>query len=568
MELRAVDPTILKPNPKNPRHSAAGDHPDEQFVANIKTVGILQPPLVKETDKYLEIIAGHRRVRAAIAAGLTEIFVLIKPPDDSNDTLCAVSENVVRANLNPVDQWRAIESLSSDHWTDDAIGAALALPVRMIKKLRLLAHLYPPMLDHLAKGDMPTEAQLRHITGANNQEQASVWKKHKPKKGGTAVDWYSISTALQKRRLYAEHAKFGPDEEQAFGITWLDDLFAPGDKDTRYTTDAEAFLAAQTAWLEANLPKNGLILTVDEYGAPKLPPKAERTWSAPKRGDTIGFYINFRDGSVEDIVFRLPKTDAKSDTTKTKHTAADATEETAEHPKKPRAEITSKGQEMIGEFRTAALSKAILENEIDDSTLLALLVIAFTANNVDIKSNDYTRGAQRTVLQKLTEGGHLSQDLTLVRQSARDLLAATLSCRTNYNSSGIAARFAGDAIGADAHLPNMATEEFLPCLSKAALERAASTIGVLPRHRAKETRAAVISEAGKTHFVLPAATFAPTANEIETQKTEAARHFRPEYQDDEIDNPNDNNTATDPSLQKGDETLEEDETSPQYDDIE
>ncbi len=151
MELHTVNPRTLKFNPNNPRRASAGDDADQQFVANIKAVGIIQPPLVREIDGHLEIVAGERRVRAAIAAAFSEILVLVKGPDDGGDALRAVSENVVRANLGPVDQWRAIESLSSDHWTDDAIGAALALPVRTIKKLRLLAHiprLSRPSRDH------------------------------------------------------------------------------------------------------------------------------------------------------------------------------------------------------------------------------------------------------------------------------------------------------------------------------------------------------------------------------------------------------------------------------------
>lgn len=510
MELRTVDPRRLTPNPNNPRHISAGDHADEQFVANIKAVGIIQPPLIKEKDDRLEIIAGHRRIHAAIAAGFSEILVLVKDPDDAGDILRAVSENVVRANLGPVDQWRAIEALSSDNWTEDAIGAALALPVRIIKKLRLLAHIHPAMLDHIAKGDMPNEAHLRVIAAAGAQEQASVWKKHKPKKGDPNVHWHIVANALQKRQLYAKVAKFGRDEEQAFGLVWEEDLFSPADEDARYTTNVEAFFAAQHAWLESNLPKNGVVLAVDDYGREKLPPKAERVWSAPKRGDSIGFYIDPRSGSVEQIAFRVPKPEPK----KGKSESIDSDDETFAPPAKTRPDITKKGMDMIGDFRTDALSKALLENAIDDGALLGLLILACTASNVEIKTGEFSRAKQRAILQRITEGGHLTQDLAILRQAAREILAAALTCRTNYNSSGIAARFAGDAIGADAHLPNMATEDFLSCLSKPAIERAASAIGVTPRQKAKDTRAALIAQVGQAPYVLPDAVFAPNEREL------------------------------------------------------
>jgi len=54
MELRTVDPRSLKINLDNPRRTGAGEHPDAQMVANIKAVGILEPPVVREKGTKLE----------------------------------------------------------------------------------------------------------------------------------------------------------------------------------------------------------------------------------------------------------------------------------------------------------------------------------------------------------------------------------------------------------------------------------------------------------------------------------------------------------------------------------
>ena len=235
MELRNVDPRTLKPNPANPRRSAAGEHPDAQMVANIRAVGIVHPPLVREDGKALVIVAGHHRVRAAIAAGLPEILVLVHDADDGADAVRALSENVVRAQMGPIDQWRAIEALVSADWSEDAIATALALPVRTLRKLRLLAQILPAMLDQMARGDMPSEGWLRAIAAASPDEQAAVWKKHKPRKGQAAA-WHEIARALSKRTLPATAAKFDDELAQAYGITWTDDLLSPGDQDARTTT--------------------------------------------------------------------------------------------------------------------------------------------------------------------------------------------------------------------------------------------------------------------------------------------------------------------------------------------
>lgn len=527
MELRTVDPRCLKPNPNNPRRTPAGPHADEQLTANIKDIGIIQPPVVREDQDDLVIVAGERRTKCSIAAGLSEILVLVIDQSDAADGVLALSENVVRAPLSPVDQWRAIEALSSDQWTDEAIGSALALPVRTIKKLRLLAHIHPAMLDYIAKGDMPKEEHLRTISAAGADEQASVWKKYKPKKGQTNVSWWEVAHALEKRRIYAKVAKFGPDEEQAFGIHWEEDLFAQGDDDTRYTTNVEGFFAAQAAWMEATLPKNGVVLPTDDYGNQKLPPKAERVWGQAKKSDAIGRSVNPRSGEIDEVIFRMPKPEPKKNKAVDQ---ADEIDETPVTPAKSRPEITQKGMAIIGDLRTEALSTALLENQFDDITLLGVLLLAFNAGNVEIKTGDYTRDKRQALFQRITEGGRLTQDIATLRATARETLALILSCRAGYNTSGLAARFAGDAIGADAHLPNMAKEEILSCLSKAGIERAAASLGVPPKPRAKDTRAALIEQVGEGTFVLPEASFAPKQDELSAHQAPVAS-----YDDDESD---------------------------------
>ena len=100
--------------------------------------------------------------------------------------------------------------------------------------------------------------ELRTIASAPREDQAAAWKKLKPKKGEGAV-WWQISQALEKTRFFAKDAKFGEDERAAFAIVWQEDLFAEGDEDNRFTVDGEAFASAQRAWLDANMPKNGVL---------------------------------------------------------------------------------------------------------------------------------------------------------------------------------------------------------------------------------------------------------------------------------------------------------------------
>ena len=513
MELRRVDPVTLKINPRNPRKIQPGEMSDAALAASINEIGILQPPVASEEAGALTLVFGERRVRTAIKLGLPEIGVLVKDPDDK-DHMRAVSENVVRAAMSTVDLWRSIESLASEGWTEEAIASAFAIPARQVRKLRLLASVHPAILDQIGAGDMPKEQELRTIASASREDQESVWKKNKPKKGAGTV-WWQIAQALNKTRFYAKDAKFGEDERAAFGIVWQEDLFGEGDEDNRFTVDGEAFVAAQRAWLDAHMPKNGVLLDVDDYGREKLPPKAQRTWTKPKKGDQIGFTIHPRDGTIHEVVFRI----SEPEVPKGKDRGEEATA-----PKKTRPEITSKGTEIIGALRTEALVKSLDVNPCDDVRLIGLLTLALDANNVTIQTDDYKRPERNSLVQSITEGGELIEDAERLRVVARQMLASVLSCTPGRGDSGLVARIAGSALGADAHIGNMATEEFLSCLSKAGIEKVGSSLSVLPRPRVKDTRAEVIKQAAGATYVHPAARFALTDAEIALH-AEAPRRY-------------------------------------------
>ncbi|TCU14642.1 hypothetical protein EV132_1088 [Rhizobium sullae] len=111
-------------------------------------------------------------------------------------------------------------------WTEESIAAALVLSVRQIRRLRLLANVFPAMLEDMARGDLPSEQQLRTIAAASHNEQAEVWKKYKPKKQEKA-SWWEVARALTNTRMLAKDASFGDDLRQAYGIVWQEGLFAP-----------------------------------------------------------------------------------------------------------------------------------------------------------------------------------------------------------------------------------------------------------------------------------------------------------------------------------------------------
>ncbi|RUW17170.1 plasmid partitioning protein, partial [Mesorhizobium sp. M1A.F.Ca.IN.020.06.1.1] len=512
MHLITVDPRALKENPDKARRSKSSPQADALLLATIRAVGIVQPPVVApDTDggNGYVIDAGHRRVKQAIAAGLEEIAVLVLERAEDGGAMRSLAETLAHEQLNPVDQWRAIERLVALGWTEEAIAVALALPVRKIRKLRLLANVLPAMLDHMAKGDMPNESQLRTIASASLDEQKEVWKKHKPSKADPQVSWWSVAQGLTRTRMYARDASFGDDLAQAYGIAWVEDLFAPADEDSRYTTDVEAFLGAQQEWMANNLPKRGTIVEAGQWGEPKLPPKAERVYGKSAKSDCTAMYLD-RDGKVQSVHYRMPEAKKPK---KGEQPVAEGDD--APIVVNTRPDVTRKGIEMIGDLRTDALHEALARAPIEDDTLMALLVLALAGQNVTVASGardiSYYGAASlgEHASRLFNAEGALEFDLDTLRVSVRSLLIDVLSCRENRSNSGIVARVAGNAIGADNFLSNMGTEEFLSCLSRPALEGSCKDTPVLPRARVKDTRAALVEHFREERFVHPAALFAP-----------------------------------------------------------
>ena len=223
--------------------------------------------------------------------------------------------------------------------------------------------------------------------------------------------------------------------------------------------------------------ERGTLLPLDDCGQPQLPKKAERVWGKPGKKDLTGHYLDQETGQVKTVIYRLPE--PKQPVGRVKNGGAAEAPEANDAPAKTRPEVTQKGNAMIGDFRTDALHQALREAAIDDSTLLALLVLALGADNVSVQSGtDLGTFEREKICVTIAEGGVLTSDLDLVRNAARSVLIAALSCRDNQSNSGVVARVAGDAVGASHYLPNMATAEFLASLSRAALEKSAAAEGV------------------------------------------------------------------------------------------
>ena len=101
----------IAPNPKQPR-TKFDEETIATLAASIREVGILQPIVVRRAgDGRYEMIAGERRLRAAKAAGLATVPIVLRDSDDADLLREALIENIHREDLNPIEQAEAFKAL-------------------------------------------------------------------------------------------------------------------------------------------------------------------------------------------------------------------------------------------------------------------------------------------------------------------------------------------------------------------------------------------------------------------------------------------------------------------------
>lgn len=104
----------ISPNPRQPRTVFDEDALNE-LISSIKLFGILQPPVVRKiSENKYELVMGERRFRAAKAAGLSSIPVIIRQTPDNELLREALIENIHRSQLNPLEEGAAYLQLLTD----------------------------------------------------------------------------------------------------------------------------------------------------------------------------------------------------------------------------------------------------------------------------------------------------------------------------------------------------------------------------------------------------------------------------------------------------------------------
>ncbi|MCB5197493.1 ParB/RepB/Spo0J family partition protein [Deefgea salmonis] len=153
--LKTLALDVLQPGKYQPR-SSMDEVALNELADSIRTQGLMQPVLVREIDidRY-EIIAGERRWRACLLAGLTEIPALVRVIADEAALAMALIENIQREDLNPLEEAVGIQRLIDEFGlTQESAAQAVGKSRSSVANLLRLLHLTEPVREILLRGEM------------------------------------------------------------------------------------------------------------------------------------------------------------------------------------------------------------------------------------------------------------------------------------------------------------------------------------------------------------------------------------------------------------------------------
>ena len=493
------------------RRTPPSEEAEMGFAISVAQLGVLQPILVRGADEpgRYRLVAGRRRLRAAIAAGHATIPAVYRSDlSDADATAIEMAENIQRAAMAPLDQWRAIARLQELGWTDpQGIADTLGLPVRLVLRMRKLGSLHPTILAAIEAHGMPAPGHLHAIAAAPPETQQRMLARETHFSDGC---WWRVAQGCAQTRLSAALAIF---DVPGSGLAFEEDLFAePDDPDRFTTTDTAGFLAAQRAALAAKVvaSKGRLVLAKpDRHGGIALPKGWTVQWgwhfgdAKLPRGCT-GYVMVRESGRVEAQAARPPakKADAKKPAAAVDDSAdpVDADDEAVDAPP-PTAppgpkRLTHAGRELLAELRTDGLRAALRDRAPTPETALAVLLLALAADNVQVNGERGSRHG-RTSFDDIAAAVFVALDQApddqgaMLDRLATEAAARILICRgvKAGNGSGDAAEWVGQIIGAERALPRLDREALLAAMSPAMLDEIAAAHGIKPGRPAEMRRA-------------------------------------------------------------------------------
>jgi ParB family transcriptional regulator, chromosome partitioning protein len=158
----------ITPSPFQPRR-AFDEAKIAELAASIRNQGIIQPLVVRSKDDGFELIAGERRWRAAMKAGLAHVPVVIREASDHEALQLARVENLQREDLNPIEEANGYRRLQEEfHWSQEEMAEKVAKSRPAIANALRLLSLPVEVQQEVSAGNVPA-GQARALLGLQNE---------------------------------------------------------------------------------------------------------------------------------------------------------------------------------------------------------------------------------------------------------------------------------------------------------------------------------------------------------------------------------------------------------------
>jgi ParB family chromosome partitioning protein len=158
---RMVAITDLDPNPNQPRQTI-GDL--SELTTSIREKGVLEPILVRRTGTRFQIIAGERRYRAAMEAGLAEVPCIVRDASEAEMMELALIENLQREDLSPFEEADGLRALAEKHaYTHEKIADVLGRSRTSITETLALANMPEEIRQLCRLADIDSKSLLLQI---------------------------------------------------------------------------------------------------------------------------------------------------------------------------------------------------------------------------------------------------------------------------------------------------------------------------------------------------------------------------------------------------------------------